>query len=233
MKKMVSILLALTLMMTGIASLAEVAVESVTGDWYGNVFGALFTMTLNEDGTYLMLTPDGEQAGDGTWELKDGAIYMDGGESASDMFQIVEGTLFNEGMNVTFYRNQEEVQVIELAEVNPDALAEDFNGNWTCKYMRAMGMLVGIGSAIASGQMVEVPSLTFQDGKLTLQGSDLNSLVGEEGLEMTFADGAYNFSLDIGDMSISFDLKLLQDGLLGFVINMGETDVGLYFEKAE
>ena len=233
MKKMILVLMALMMALMGVSAVAETAAETVTGDWYGSLFGMAVKMTLNEDGTYVMATAEGEKMSDGTWAQKDDAIYMDGGEEESDKFQIGEGTLTNTPMNVTFYRTQEEVKTIELAAVNPEAKAEDFNGQWKCKYMEAMGRVVDISSALATGELAEIPLLSFQDGKLTLVGGGLDSLVTEEGLEMTYADGAYGFAIEFGELSIKFSLNLLQDGLLDFHVDMGETGIGMYFEKAE
>jgi len=233
MKKMILVLMALMMAMMGVSAVAEVAAETVTGDWYGSVFGMAVKMTLNEDGTYVMATAEGEKMSDGTWAQKDDAIYMDGGEEESDKFQITDGTLVNTPMNVTFYRTQEEVKTIELAEVNPEAKAEEFNGQWNCKYLETMGAIVDIDKALATGETTEIPQLSFQDGKLTLVGGGLESMVTEEGLDMTYADGAYTFALEFGELSIKFSLNLLQDGLLAFHVDMGELGIGMYFEKTE
>ena len=83
---------------------------------------------------------------------------------------------------------------------------------------------------ISGIELAEIPQLSFQDGKLTLVGGGLDSLVTEEGLEMTYADGAYGFAIEFGELSIKFSLNLLQDGLLGFhVFFRDDGDAGGHF----
>ena len=51
MKKLLSLVLVLMLVLSAFA-LAESG--SVTGEWYADFYGSVYTLTLNEDGTYVL-----------------------------------------------------------------------------------------------------------------------------------------------------------------------------------
>ena len=133
----------------------------------------------------------------------------------------------------TFSREGEgAAPAIEIADVNPDAQAEDFNGTWKCVYMGVEAVTINMESALSMGQVDEIPMLSFQDGKATITGGDIASLFGEEGMEMNFADGAYSYVIEIGEASMGIYLNILQDGMLQLKLSIGQ-DISMYFTKAE
>ena len=140
MKKLVSLILALCLVCLSTAVLAEGA--DITGNWYGTMYGMSVTLTLNADNTYKLLM--GENEIPGTYELKDGIVYMDGDTDAANGFVYDGTTLVNEKQSVTFTRDAEAAQSITLAEVNTEAKLEDFAGEWVCKYVSMNGMVSAI-----------------------------------------------------------------------------------------
>ena len=241
MKRLISMLLALMMACLLLPALAE---EDYSGDWYlSDVagtnpagMGLSMTMTLNADGTVkVTMTMGGEpQEQEGTWVLEDDKITVTI-DDTPQVFTIVEGTLQADmgGAIGTFTREPAEATAIEFADVNPDALAEDYNGSWKATYMSAMGMTLSIDSAIAMGQMSEIPMMTMEDGKLSLQdgGMGLGTILGE-GFDLTFADGKYSYSIEVGDVSMSIDLEMLLDGTLRLSVNVGQ-EIALYFAKAE
>ena len=231
MKKFVSLLLVLCLACVSAAALAEAG--DLVGDWYGSLYGMAAQLTLNEDGSYVMSLAGNEIPGN--YELKDGIVYMD--DDNPDNGFVFDGTsLVNETQGVTLTRDQADVPEIELAEVNPDAAVEDFEGDWVCKYMSMKGMTLDITQIpLESLGATQIPSLKVEGSAVTLTGMD--SLAGADPLEMTFADGALTFDLGakvgMPDLGMAINVLMLQDGMVDFNVNMGDEIVDLYFAPAD
>ena len=88
MKKTLSVLLALILILLPTLILAEndshAPEAALTGDWFGEVQGMVLQLTLNEDGTYQATLPAREDAkATGAWALRDGFLYLDGNDVPS------------------------------------------------------------------------------------------------------------------------------------------------------
>ena len=231
MKKIVSLLLVLCLACLSVAALAEAG--DLIGDWYGSLYGMPAQLTLNEDGSYVMSLAGNEIPGN--YELKDGIVYMD--DDNPDNGFVFDGTsLVNEIQGVTLTREQGNVAEIELAEVNPDAAVEDFEGDWVCKYMSMKGMTLDITQIpLESLGATQIPSLKVEGSAVTLTGMD--SLAGSDPLEMDFADGALTFDLGakvgMPDLGMAINVLMLQDGMVDFNVNMGDEIVDLYFAPAD
>ena len=231
MKKFVSLLLVLCLACVSAAALAEAG--DLVGDWYGSLYGMAAQLTLNEDGSYVMSLAGNEIPGN--YELKDGIVYMD--DDNPDNGFVFDGTsLVNEIQGVTLTREQGNVAEIVLAEVNPDAAVEDFEGDWVCKYMSMKGMTLDITQIpLESLGATQIPSLKVEGSAVTLTGMD--SLAGADPLEMTFADGALTFDLGakvgMPDLGMAISVLMLQDGMVDFNVNMGDEIVDLYFAPAD
>ena len=231
MKKIVSLLLVLCLACLSVAALAEAG--DLVGDWYGSLYGMAAQLTLNEDGSYVMSLAGNEIPGN--YELKDGIVYMD--DDNPDNGFVFDGTsLVNEIQGVTLTREQGNVAEIVLAEVNPDAAVEDFEGDWVCKYMSMKGMTLDITQIpLESLGATQIPSLKVEGSAVTLTGMD--SLAGSVPLEMDFADGALTFDLGakvgMPDLGMAISVLMLQDGMVDFNVNMGDEIVDLYFAPAD
>ena len=231
MKKFVSLLLVLCLACVSAAALAQAG--DLVGDWYGSLYGMAAQLTLNEDGSYVMSLAGNEIPGN--YELKDGIVYMD--DDNPDNGFVFDGTsLVNETQGVTLTRDQADVPEIELAEVNPDAALEDFEGEWICKYMAMNGMTLDITQIpLENLGATQVPSLKVEGSAVTLTGMD--SLAGSDPLEMDFADGALTFDLGakvgMPDLGMAINVLMLQDGMVDFNVNMGDEIVDLYFAPAD
>ena len=231
MKKFVSLLLVLCLACVSAAALAQAG--DLVGDWYGSLYGMAAQLTLNEDGSYVMSLAGNEIPGN--YELKDGIVYMD--DDNPDNGFVFDGTsLVNETQGVTLTRDQADVPEIELAEVNPDAALEDFEGDWICKYMAMNGMTLDITQIpLENLGATQVPSLKVEGSAVTLTGMD--SLAGSDPLEMDFADGTLTFDLGakvgMPDLGMAINVLMLQDGMVDFNVNMGDEIVDLYFAPAD
>ena len=232
MKKIVSLLLALCFVCLSVAVLAEAG--DLVGVWYGSLFGMPIQLTFNEDGSYVMNAAGNDMPG--SYELKDGIVYMDGDENADNGFVFDGTSLVNEVQGVTLTREQADVAEIVLAEVNPDAALEAFEGDWICKYMAMNGITLDIGQIpLENLGATQIPSLKIEGSSVTLTGMD--SLAGGKALDMTFADGALVFDLGallgMEDTDMSIKVLMLQDGMVDFNVNMAGETVDLYFAPAD
>lgn len=245
MKKLVSLLLALCLVCLSTAALAAGA--DITGDWYGTMYGMGVTLTLNADNTYKLLM--GENELPGTYELKDGIVYMDGDTDAANGFVYDGTTLVNEKQSVTFTRDAEAAQSITLAEVNTEAKLEDFAGEWVCKYVSMNGMVVDV-TAIPVEQLgaSQIPGMKIEGNTMILTG--LESMTGANPLEMEFADGALSIdlgkmlaeasqsagmdlsSLGLDNLQMTLGVMLLKDGMASLYINAMGQEIAFIFEPA-
>ena len=219
MKKIVSLLLALCLVCLSVSVLAEAG--DLVGVWYGSLYGMPIQLVFNEDGSYVMSAAGSEMPG--SYELKDGIVYMDGDANADNGFVFDGTSLVNETQGVTLTREQADVAEIVLAEVNSDADLEAFEGDWVCKYMAMNGMTLDITQIpLENLGATQIPSLKIEGSSVTLTGMD--SLAGGDAMEMTFADGALTFDLGalfgIEDADMSIKVLMLQDGMVDFNVNM-------------
>ena len=79
LKKILIAVLALALCLP--MALAEETLSPL-GDWYAEIGGMPLQLTLTEDGAYTLSFPGLPDAPtQGTWELNDGFIFLDGGRN--------------------------------------------------------------------------------------------------------------------------------------------------------
>ena len=236
MKKLFSLILALCMVCMLVPAVAE---EDVTGEWYLKTMkqgeteydaGAInynITMTLNADGTGTMLSPTSEEPTPGSWTLEGDKITVTfedspiGGTVADGKITLSEGEI-----SMVFTR--EKPEGIKVADVNPAAAAEDFEGTWEIAYVGYNGMII---DPSTTGQ--EMPGLVVENGAMKFTGnSSMSQAFGTNAIPLTFADGALGMSVSMGETSYGIKLEMLQDGMLALTATMGTTDVYMYFVKA-
>ncbi len=222
MKKLISLVLVLCMACMLIPAMAE---DSLAGEWYYSASGVTMTLTLAEDGSASFLMPGAETASTGSWTLDGEKITVTIDDSPLDgTYADGQITLGNENMSMVFTR--EKPEEIKMAEVNPDAAAEDFDGEWTPKYVGYNGMVVDVSLANQ-----EMPGVILKDGALSFTGSSsVAAVFGTNALPMTFADGALSFSLSVGEMALNIKAEMLQDGMIALTLDVGMTLI-LYMEK--
>ena len=234
MKKLISLILILCMACMLIPAMAEDA----TGEWYlktmkngdteydAAAIGYNIVMTLNADGTVAMTVPGTDEPQNGTWTLEGDQITVDIDNSpVSGTFADSTITLAQDEQVMIFTREQSEG--IQLAEVNPAAAAEDFEGDWTIKYVSMAGLTM---DATITGEAM--PGLNITDSGLKFTGeSSMGQMFGDTALPMTYADGALSFNMSLGETSITIKAEMLQDGMLALTVDMGQTAIGMYFVK--
>ncbi len=236
MKKLFSLILALCMVCMLVPAVAE---EDVTGEWYlktmkqgeteydAGAIGYNITMTLNADGTGTMLSPTSEEPTPGSWTLEGDKITVTfedspiGGTVADGKITLSEGE-----MSMVFTR--EKAEGIKVADVNPAAAAEDFEGTWEIAYVGYNGLII---DPSTTGQ--EMPGLVVENGTMKFTGnSSMSQAFGTNAIPLTFADGALGMSVSMGETSYGIKLEMLEDGMLALTANMGSTEVYMYFVKA-
>lgn len=222
MKKLISLILVLCMACMLIPAMAE---ESIAGEWYYSYAGITMVLVLGEDGSASFTMPGAESASAGTWTLDGEKITITIEDSPAEGTYADGKITLGEGDAVMAF-TREKPEEIKIAEVNPAAAVEDFDGEWTPKYVGANGMTVDVSMA---GQ--EMPGVILKDGALKFTGSSsISSVFGTNSLPLTFADGALSFSLSLGEMALTIKAEMLQDGMIAVTLDVGMTLV-LYMEK--
>ncbi len=216
MKKLLSILLVLSLMLLPTMILAEGEASApeaaLTGDWFGEVQGMVLQLTLNEDGTYQAVLPAREDAkATGAWALRDGFLYLDGNDLPS---VNVLGEDVLKWIDFDTFLRREAPLLYTPAEPLADVPQELYAGTWKALY-------VGVDGAMLMADMLGEPSGAYIEGSsVALTGP----LTGEALLEATFEDGALRWT----DGNTGITLQLQQDGFLRLTLTAGENTVTLY-----
>ena len=214
MKKLLAILLSLSLLLVPALALAEEGElpADITGLWYTEVEGMVVELTLNADGTYAVAIP--AQPGEsitGAWAEKDGFLYFDG----SDLPQInVLGTDVMKWLDYDAFLRREAPLIYAPADPLSDAPVELFTGYWQARF-------VGVNGAMLFADTLGSPTEALIDGtNVALIGP----LTGETVLETAYENGALAWAS--GDVSITFALQA--DGFLRLTLTAGEAPVTLY-----
>lgn len=240
MKKLVSLVLSMALLLMCAAAFAE---NDFLGEWYLKTvtsgdqsmdvaaMGITGTMVLEESGRATVAFVGEETVG--SWQAdENGNLVITMEDSpATAIVTDTELKLVSDEMEMVFTREQAEG--IVLADRNPAASAEDFNGTWKCAYASVAGITMDANALISQATDGDegIPIMTMKDGVLSMDGEDITGL-GTENIEMEYKDGAYLYSMDFEGFTISFETYMLQDGMLCFSVDMGE-QINLYFTRVE
>ena len=229
MKKILSVLLSAAMILAMLCGGAFAEAADVTGEWYGSLFGIAMTLTVNEDGTYVMDMGDDDPT-DGTWKLDGETMIMDEGSDEEIAFAYDGESLYADmGEGIEFLFTREPVEVFEAAPARTDAALEEFAGDWSCTLVSMMGM-----------QMP--PEMAEIEMALSIEGETATMTLGLFGepetveLPVTFADGALTLTIPAdyegGEDSV-FTIQLLEDGTMSVASLLFEEEVVFYMSSAE
>lgn len=187
--------------------------EGLYGDWYGILHGLTLVLTLQEDGTYTLIYPEvSKEPTQGTWVLDDGFMYMDGETlpSISVMREVLSWTV----PAVLFEREAQETY--KPAEVDTEAVPEDFSGYWESTYIDLDGAL------LRASELLDNTFIYIEGTNAALGGSIFKDVIAE----FIFADAAMTYEETNGNMSIEIKMQLLEDGMLSVALTsaVAETD---------
>lgn len=228
MKKMLSMLLTAAMILAVLCCGAFAEAADITGEWYGSLFGVAMTLTVNEDGTYMMDMGDDDPA-TGEWRLDGETMIMDEGTEEEIPFAYDGESLYADmGDGYEFLFTREPVEAFAPAAARTDAAIEEFAGDWTCTLVSLMGMQMS-------------PEVAEVEVALTIDGENVAlsmGLFGEpETVEMpaVFADGTLTLTVPAeyegGDDSV-FDIRLLEDGTMSVTTTMLEEEIVFYMSSA-
>ena len=230
MKKLISIIMILGLVLTMVSGLAE---DTFLGEWYTSYYGLPVTLILNADGTASMLMPGMDEAGSASWTLDGDHFTL----TMTDSGNTSNGSLVNDGILLPeadgdndFFFTREPVAPIQIADVNPEAVMEDFNGQWEAAYVDIGGSVIDASATGEDG----LPGVIITDGVLTFaDGADsMSVLFGVDPITMTFENGTLAYSKEFNNDDISMALlikaEMLQDGMLALTVDMGTGVMTLY-----
>ena len=229
MKKMLSMLLVAVMMCTALCCGAMAEAADVTGEWYGSLFGMTMTLTLNEDGTYVMDMGDDDPS-EGTWKLDGESLIMDEGADGEITFAYDGSSLYADaGDGMEFLFTREPVAAFEPAAARTDATLEEYAGSWTCTLVSMMGMQLP-------------PELAEIELSMIIDGENVNLTLGLYGEPITadltapFADGAMTLTVPSeyeDEEDTVFTLQLLEDGTMSAETTMFEETCTFYLTAAE
>lgn len=232
MKKILSGMTALILLLSALCAGTLAETLDVTGEWYGNLYGISMTLTLQDDGSYIMqMDMAGEEPSEGTWEFDGAALVMDkGAETEMTLLYDAEAIRLHaeqDGMELVFTR--EMPQAFEAAPVRTDAVLEDFAGTWTCTLIDALGMQ-------APPEMMGIHAEVSIEGSLVTLV--IPELLGAQEIaaEGVLADGALTVTIPSAVEAIEdtvFTVQLLEDGTMSVATSLLEEIMTFYMTPVE
>ena len=198
MKKIRLMLAAFSTAMMMLAVPACAAETDYTGDWYGDFYGTVIKMTLNEDGTFTTFVAGEED--DGVWEMTDEGLRLDG-----QLFTITEDGLsveVGEDNSMTFGR--EPLEAFVPAEIDYEADIELLQGKWSAYKMGSAGFYIDVAPGDLSHMEMEITGKT-----VSMNGFFFD----DETYEMEEQDGGLSiFSHDESEMFQIMAVNYLTDG---------------------
>ena len=188
---------------------AENSELPTSGTWYSSFSGIPVRLTLSEDGSYTSAAP-GTDPVTGTWEERDGDIFLDGSETPE--FTVQDDRLLWNGMAAFFTR--EEQAVYTPAEMFADFDPAFFRGYWKALYVDVDG------SACLASALNDTTDLYVEGNSMILGGP----LFGDLPVKAESADGALVCTAE----GITVTLRMQQDGFLRMTVDTGEETMTWY-----
>ena len=213
MKKAVSLLVFLSMLTIALFTVIAEENAPVSGIWYSTTSGIPVRLTLSEDGSYTSAAP-GTDPVTGTWEERDGSIFLDGSETPE--FTVKDGSLLWNGM-AAFLTREEQV-VYTPAETFADFDPALFRGYWKALYVDVDGI------ACLASALNDTTDLYVEGNSMILGGP----LFGDLPVKAESADGALTCTAE----GITVTLRMQQDSFLRMTVDTGEETLTWYLEAA-
>ena len=213
MKKAVSLLVFLSMLTIALFTVIAEENAPVSGIWYSTTSGIPVRLTLSEDGSYTSGAP-GTDPVTGTWEERDGDLFLDGSETPE--FTVQDDRLLWNGM-AAFLTREEQV-VYTPAETFADFDPALFRGYWKALYVDVDGI------ACLASALNDTTDLYVEGNSMILGGP----LFGDLPVKAESADGALTCTAE----GITVTLRMQQDSFLRMTVDTGEETLTWYLEAA-
>ena len=213
MKKAVSLLVFLSMLTIALFTVIAEENAPVSGIWYSTTSGIPVRLTLSEDGSYTSAAP-GTDPVTGTWEERDGDLFLDGSETPE--FTVQDDRLLWNGM-AAFLTREEQV-VYTPAETFADFDPALFRGYWKALYVDVDG------AACLASALNDTTDLYVEGNSMILGGP----LFGDLPVKAESTDGALACTAE----GISVILRMQQDSLLRMTVDTGEETMTWYLQAA-
>ena len=213
MKKAVSLLVFLSMLTIALFTVIAEENAPVSGIWYSTTSGIPVRLTLSEDGSYTSAAP-GTDPVTGTWEERDGSIFLDGSETPE--FTVQDDRLLWNGMAA--FLTREEQAVYTPAEILADFDPALFRGYWKALYVDVDG------TACLASALNDSTDLYVEGNSMILGGP----LFGDLPVKAESTDGALACTAE----GITVTLRMQQDSFLRMTVDTGEETLTWYLEAA-
>ena len=213
MKKAVSLLVFLSMLTIALFTVIAEENAPVSGIWYSTTSGIPVRLTLSEDGSYTSAVP-GTDPVTGTWEERDGDLFLDGSETPE--FTVQDDRLLWNDM-AAFLTREEQV-VYTPAETFADFDPALFRGYWKALYVDVDGI------ACLASSLNDTTDLYVEGNSMILGGP----LFGDLPVKAESADGALTCTAE----GITVTLRMQQDSFLRMTVDTGEETLTWYLEAA-
>ena len=244
MRKLIALILALMLACALLPATAEVAADSVLGEWFvtemtqGDMtidpatMGMEISLMLNEDGTMVM-TMAGEGV-EGTWEMADGKLLLTAGEgeeaSTVEITIGEDGTLKGEDGGATLVFSREKNEGVTIPQPVAAESEDAFIGTWNLKMISMDGAVLPLDMFASMGMDIG-GTLTIEPGKA---GILVNVMIEMPEITGTtaFKDGQLEVSVE--ELETPYVIQATDTGALYFEFSAPESTevIPMYFEKA-
>ena len=192
---------------------AENSELPTSGTWYSSFSGIPVRLTLSEDGSYTSAAP-GTDPVTGTWEERNGDIFLDGSETPE--FTVQDDRLLWNGMAA--FLTREEQAVYTPAEILADFDPALFRGYW-----KAFCVDVD-GAACLASALNDTTDLYVEGNSMILGGP----LFGDLPVKAESADGALVCTAE----GITVTLRMQQDSFLRMTVDTGEETLTWYLQAS-
>ena len=188
---------------------AENSELPTSGTWYSSFSGIPVRLKLSEDGSYISDAPGAEPV-TGTWEERDGNIFLDGSKTPELTMQD-DKLLWND-MAAFFTRE-------EQAVYTPAEILDDFDPDLFPGYWKAFCVDVD-GTACLASALNDTTDLYVEGSSMILGGP----LFGDLPVKGESTDGALVCIAE----GITVTLRMQQDGFLRMTVDTGEETMTWY-----
>ena len=212
-KYFMGIITCMILLSVQVFAAAENSELPTSGTWYSSLSGIPVRLKLSEDGSYTSAAPGAEPV-TGTWEERDGNIFLDGSETPE--LTVQDDKLLWNDMAAFFTR--EEQMVYTPAEIYADFDPALFRGYWNAFCVDVDG------AACLASALNDTTDLYVEGNSMILGGP----LFGDLPVKAESADGALVCTAE----GITVTLRMQQDNFLRMTMDTGEEAMTWYLRAA-